>query len=186
MLKSFAGAAAVALLLAGAACARSPQMAEAPRSVSRGERVTDANIAAIVVAANNADIAYANMALNKAISPEVRAYAQRMIADHGGVNTAATALVTRLGITPVETSISLDLRDKAELIRDRLRERQGVEFDRDYIDNEIEYHESLLKTIDDTLIPSATNPDVREILRTTRPAVAAHLEHAKRLRPSLR
>jgi putative membrane protein len=186
MLKSFAGMAVIALMVAGTSCARSPKMAEAPKSVSGGDRVTDANIAAIVVAANNADIAYANMALNKAVSPEVRAFAQRMIADHGGVNSAVTELVTRLGVTPVENSISLDLRDKAEVIRDRLRERNGVDFDRDYIDNEIEYHQGLLRTIDETLMPSASNEEVKGVLRTTRPAVAAHLEHAKRIRPSLR
>ena len=187
MQKVFARGSAVVMLLAStAACARSPQMAEAPKSVARSDRVSDANIAAIVVAANNADIAYASMALNKAVSAEVKAFAQRMIADHNGVNTAAVDLVTRLGVTPVETSISLDIRDNAEVIRDRLREHEGVNFDRAYIDNEIEYHESLLKTIDQTLLPSATNVELRELLRTTRPAVAAHLEHAKRLRPTLR
>ena len=186
MQKSLARSAALLVLVVSGACARSPQMAEAPKSVARSERVSDANIAAIVVAANNADIAYANMALNKAVSDEVKAFAQRMIADHNGVNKAAVDLVTRLGVTPVETSISLDLRDKAEVIRDRLRQNDGVNFDRAYIDNEIEYHEDLLKTIDQTLLPSATNAEVRELVRTTRPAVVAHLEHAKRLRPTLR
>ena len=181
----FARSALLLLILMGA-CARSPRMAEAPRSVDRGERISDANIAAVVVAANNADIAYANMALNKAISAEVKAFAQRMIADHNGVNTAAVDLVTKLGVTPVETSLSLDLRDRAEVIRDRLRDQDGVEFDRAYIDNEIEFHEGLLRTIDDTLIPSATNGELRELLRTTRPAIQGHLEHAKRLRPTLK
>jgi putative membrane protein len=161
-------------------------MAQAPKSVDRSARISDANIAAVVVAANNADIAYANMALNKAVSDEVKAFAQRMIADHNGVNKAAVDLVTRLGVTPVETSISLDLRDKAEVIRDRLRNNDGANFDRAYIANEIEYHEDLLKTIDQTLLPSATNTELRELLRTTRPAVAAHLEHARRIRPTLK
>lgn len=186
MQKSLARGVALLVLVMASSCARSPQMAEAPKSVARSERVSDANIAAIVVAANNADIAYANMALNKAVSAEVKAFAQRMIADHNGVNKAAVDLVTRLGVTPVETSISLDLRDKAEVIRDRLRQNDGVNFDRAYIDNEIEYHEGLLKTIDQTLLPSATNTELADLLRTTRPAVAAHLEHAKRIRPTLR
>ena len=186
MYSTLARVSALVVLILSVGCARSPRMAEAPRAVARSERVSDANIAAIVVAANNADIAYANMALNKAVSPEVKAFAQRMIADHGGVNRAATDLVTRLGVTPEETSISLDIRDKSEVIRDKLRDRDGIDFDRDYIDNEIEYHEGLLRNIDETLIPSATNPELKELLRTTRPAVAAHLEHAKRLRPTLR
>jgi putative membrane protein len=186
MQKSYAGIGAIAATLMFGACATSPRVAEAPKSVSRSDRVSDANIAAIVVAANNADIAYANIALNKGMSDEVKSFARRMVADHNGVNTAAAALVAKLGVTPVENSVSLDLRDNAEVVRDRLREKNGIEFDREYIDNEISYHESLLKTIDEMLVPSVTNAELRELLRTTRPAVAAHLEHAKRIRPSLR
>ncbi len=186
MRNSLARTGVVLLVLASAACARSPRMAEAPKAVGRTERISDANIAAIVVAANNADISYANIALNKAVSAEVKAFAQRMLSDHGGVNKAAVDLVTKLGVTPVESSISLDMRDKSEVIRDRLREKDGADFDREYIDNEIEYHEGLLKAIDETLIPSASNGELRDLLRNTRPAVAAHLEHAKRLRPSVR
>ena len=186
MQKFFARASVLSLLLLSAACARSPRMAEAPKAVSRSERVSDANIAAIVVAANNADIAYANMALNKAVSDEVKSFARRMVADHNGVNTAAAALVAKLGVTPAENSISLDLRDNAERIRDELREKEGIEFDRAYIENEIEYHQSVLNTIDDTLLPSATDAELKQLLQNTRPAVAAHLDHAKRIRPTLR
>ena len=168
------------------ACAKTPKPVEAPRSVSRTERVSEANIAAIVVAANNADIAYANLALSKAQTSGVRSFAQTMINDHSGVNRNAVDLVTRLGITPVENSVSLDLRDNAEAIVDRLRDKDGMEFDKDYMDNELEYHNTLLKTIDDMLLPSALNGELRTLLRNTRLAVTAHLEHAKAVRSSLK
>ena len=174
------------ILLFAPACAKSPQAVEAPKAVSRSERVSDANIAAIVVAANNADIAYANLALSKAQSPGVRAFAQTMINDHSGVNRNATDLVTRLGLTPVENSVSLDLRDNSETIRDRLRDNEGMDFDKAYLDNEMEYHNKLLQTMDDMLIPSAQNPELKTLLRNTRLAVTAHLEHAKAVRSSLK
>ena len=188
MLQSLARRAAliVSVVLVSSACASSPQVAEAPKDVSRSDRVSDANVAAIVVAANNADIAYANMALAKATNPGVKAFAQTMLNDHSGVNTAATELVTRLGVTPVENSISLDLRDNTEVVRDKLRDLDGAEFDRQYMDNEIQYHNSLLKTIDDMLIPSAQNAELKTLLRNTRLAVTAHLEHAKAVRSALK
>jgi putative membrane protein len=176
----------LSIVLAASACASSPQVAEAPRQVTRSDRVSDANIAAIVVAANNADIAYANMALAKATSPGVKAFAQTMLNDHSGVNTAAVDLVTRLGVTPEENSVSLDLRDNTEVVRDRLRDLDGTEFDRAYMDNEIEYHNTLLRTLDDMLIPSAQNAELKTLLRNTRLAVTAHLEHAKAVRSALR
>lgn len=174
------------VLLFAPGCAKSPQAVEAPKAVSRTDRVSDANIAAIVVAANNADIAYANLALSKAQTPGVRAFAQTMINDHTGVNRNATDLVTRLGLTPVENSVSLDLRDNSETMGDRLRDRDGMDFDKEYMDNELEYHSTLLKTMDDMLIPSATNPELKTLLRNTRLAVTAHLEHAKAVRSALK
>jgi putative membrane protein len=54
------------------------------------------------------------------------------------------------------------------------------------MDNELEYHNKLLKTIDDMLLPSALNGDLRTLLRNTRLAVTAHLEHAKAVRSSLK
>jgi putative membrane protein len=181
MLQSLARRSALLLSVAliASACGGSAKVVDAPRTVSSSERVSDANIAAILVAANNADIAYANMALAKASSPSVKAFAQTMINDHGGVNKAVADLVTRLSLTPVENSVSLDLRDNAEAIRDRLRDKDGTEFDREYLNNEIEYHNTLLKTLDDMLLPSALNGEIRTLLRNTRLAVAAHLEHAK-------
>jgi len=188
MLQSLARCSALLLsiMLVVPACARAPRVVEAPKQVARTERVSDANIAAIVVAANNADIAYANMALAKAASPGVRAFAQTMINDHNDVNRAAVDLIARLGLTPVENSVSLDLRDNAEVIRDRMRDKDGAEFDKDYLDNELEYHNSLLKTIDDMLLTSALNGELRTLLRNTRLAVTAHLEHAKAVRSSLK
>lgn len=188
MLQSLARRSALllSLVLIVPACARAPRAVEAPKQVARTERVSDANIAAIVVAANNADIAYANMAMSKAMSPGVRAFAQTMINDHSGVNKATVDLITRLGVTPVENSVSLDLRDNSEVTRDKLRDRDGAEFDKEYMDNEIKYHNTLLKTLDDMLIPSAQNGDLRSLLRNTRLAVTAHLEHAKAIRSSLK
>ena len=171
-------------LILASGCAKSAQVVEAPKAVSSGERVSDANVAAILLAANNADIAYANMALAKASNPGVKAFAQTMVNDHSGVNKAVTDLVTRLSLTPVENSVSLDLRDNAEVIRDRLRDRDGTDFDREYIINEIEYHNSILKTMDDMLLPSALNGELRTLLRNTRLAITAHLEHAKAVKSS--
>lgn len=187
MLQSLASRSALfVLVLLAPACAKSPKVVEAPKTVSSSDRVSDANIAAIVVAANNADIAYANLALSKAQTPGVKAFAQTMINDHSGVNRNAVDLVTRLGVTPVENSVSLDLRDNSEVTRDRLRDQDGMDFDKDYMDNELEYHNKLLKVMDDMLIPSATNPELKTLLRNTRLAVTAHLEHAKAVRSALK
>ena len=143
--------------------------------------ISDANIAAIVVTANTIDIQYADMALAKSQRAEVREFAEMVRKDHQSVNEAAGALVTRLGVTPEMNSIAFDLRDDAETKRLTLRDFEGAAFDSAYAANEITYHTTVLGAIDNALIPSAQNAELKALLIAVRPAVAAHLEHAREL-----
>lgn len=141
--------------------------------------ITDANIAAIVVAANNADIKYADLALAKSQDADIRKFAMMTKMDHESVNKAAIGLVTRLKVTPVDNQRSFDLRDDAEAKRLLFRDLEGFAFDSAYIVNEVSYHKTLLAAIDDALIPSAKNAELKALLVSVRPAVAAHLDHAE-------
>ena len=58
-------------------------------------------------------------------------------------------------------------------------------FDRAYIDREVAFHQTVLDALDDTLIPGATNEELRGLLQQVRPAIEAHLEHARELQSSL-
>lgn len=145
------------------------------------DAISDANIAAIVVTANTADILYAEMALAKSQDSDIREFATMVKKDHESVNEAATALVQRLNVTPEMNTLAFDLRDDAETKRLTLRDFEGFAFDSAYSVNEVSYHETLLGAIDEALIPSAQNAELKALLVQVRPAVAAHLEHARRL-----
>jgi len=147
--------------------------------------VTDPQIAAIVVAANDADIHAGELARERATNAEVKAFAERMITDHTGVNQAATALVQRLGVTPESNPTSQKLTQDGEQGRTALQAQTGAAFDRAYVDGEVAYHQALLDAIDQTLIPGAQNAELRALLEQTRPAVAAHLDHARQLQGTL-
>lgn len=142
---------------------------------------SDANIVAIVLAANNADILYGTLAAAKSPNAEIRRFAATTVRDHQAVNQAATALATKIGLIPEDNAASFDLRDNAEDKRGQLRDLEGAAFDRAYVENEITYHTRLLATIDDQLAPSARNAELGSLLTSVRPAVAAHLEHARSL-----
>jgi putative membrane protein len=147
--------------------------------------VTDAQIAAIVVAANQVDIDAGELARERAQNPEVKAFAERMITDHGGVNKAASDLVVRLGVTSEANPTSESLTRDGEQARTRLQGQTGAAFDRAYVENEVAYHQAVLDAIDQTLIPGAQNAELKALLEQTRPAVAAHLEHARQLQGTL-
>ena len=147
--------------------------------------VTDPQIAAIVVAANEVDIQTGELARERASDPRVKEFAERMITDHTGVNQAAAELVGRLGVTPEPNPTSQQLRQGGEESRTALQAQSGAAFDRAYLEREVEYHRAVLEALDQTLIPGAQNAELRQLLEQTRPAIEAHLQHAERLRDEL-
>ncbi len=168
---------------AGAVATDSPAAAT-PAATPAGT-VTDPQIADIVVAANEVDIQAGELARTKATNPQVKEFAQRMITDHTGVNQQASQLVQRLGVTPEPNPTSQQLRQGGEQNRSRLQGLSGAEFDRAYIGHEVDYHQQVLDAIDNTLIPNAQNPELKALLQQTRPAVEAHLQHARQVQSSL-
>jgi putative membrane protein len=147
--------------------------------------VTDPQIADIVVAANDVDIAAGEMARTRAADAEVKTFAEKMVTDHTGVNQAASELVGRLGVTPERNATSDGLRQGGEQNRAALEGQSGAAFDRAYIDQEVTYHQAVLDAIDQTLIPGATNAELKALLQQTRPAVDAHLQHARQIQTRL-
>jgi putative membrane protein len=145
----------------------------------------DAQIAAIVVTANQVDIDAGKLAEANTSNKEVKAFAQRMIADHSGVNKAATELVTKLKVKPEANATSDALKKGGDDVLARLRKLKGSAFDAAYVDNEVTYHQSVLDALDKTLIPSAKNEELKALLVKVRPAFVAHLEHARHIRASL-
>ena len=153
--------------------------------VAQDTAPNDAQIAAIVVTANQVDIDAGKFAATKASSQEVKAFASQMVTDHTGVNKSATELVTKLKVKPEDNPTSASLKSGGEQNLQNLKSLQGAAFDRAYIDNEVTYHQSVIDAMDKTLIPSAKNAELKALLVKVRPAFVAHLEHAKRMQSAL-
>ncbi|MEM5370098.1 DUF4142 domain-containing protein [Paraburkholderia azotifigens] len=151
----------------------------------QGSGPTDPQIAAIVVAANQADIDAGKLAESKTHSKDVKAFAQQMVKDHTGVNKAAVDLVNRLSVKPEANPTSDSLKQGGAANIANLEPLQGAKFDRAYIDHEVTYHQNVIDALDSTLIPSAHNAELKALLVKVRPAFVAHLEHAKMVQSSL-
>jgi putative membrane protein len=108
-----------------------------------------------------------------------------MVRDHTAVNKAAVELVTKLGVTPEENETSRSLTSSGEQTRERLGGLTGKEFDIAYIDNEVTYHATVIKALDDTLIPNARNAELKALLIKVRPSFVTHLQHAEQLKASM-
>ena len=163
------------LIIAGGTLAQSAT-AEGP---------TDAQIASIVVTANQVDIDAGKLAESKGSTKEVKAFGKQMATDHSGVNQQAVALVTRLKVTPEDNPTSQSLKSGGAENVKKLQGLNGAAFDKAYVDHEVVYHEQVLDAIDKTLVPNAKNEELKALLVKVRPAFVAHLEHAKTIQASL-
>jgi putative membrane protein len=148
--------------------------------------INDAQIASIVVTANQVDIDAGTLAASASRNAEVKRFAQLMVADHTGVNKSATDLVTRLNVTPEDNDTSKSLKAGGEQNIATLKALKGTAFDKAYVDHEVAYHQAVLDAVDKTLIPGARNADLKALLVKVRPAFVAHLEHAKHVQASLK
>ena len=150
-------------------------------ATASAQKIDDAQIASIVVTANQVDVDAGRLAAERATREDVRAFAQLMVTDHTGVNKSAADLAAKLKVTPQDNPTSQALKAEGEKNLARLKALQGAAFDRAYVDHEVAYHEQVLDAIDRTLIPGAANAELKALLVKVRPAFVAHLEHAKRL-----
>lgn len=151
----------------------------------QGAGPNDAQIAAIVVTANQVDIDAGKLAESKGHSADVKAFGKQMVTDHTGVNKAAKELVQKLNVTPEPNSTSESLQQGGKQNVAKLKTLSGAAFDKAYIDHEVSYHEAVLGALDKTLIPSAKNAELKALLVKVRPAFEAHLEHAKKIQSQL-
>jgi putative membrane protein len=166
-----------ALLVAGIVVSTSPASAQ--------QAVTDAQIASIVVTANQVDVDAGKLAQATATNADVRKFGELMVSDHMGVNKSATDLAAKLKVTPEDNATSKSLKAGGEKNIAKLKTLKGAAFDKAYIDQEVAYHQQVLDALDKVLIPNAKNAELKALLVKVRPAFVSHLEHAKQLQSSL-
>ena len=154
-------------------------------AAASAQSINDAQIASIVVTANQVDIDAGKLAASTSKNAEVKKFAQLMVTDHTGVNKQAVALVTRLKVTPEDNETSQSLKAGGEKNVATLKTLNGAAFDKAYVDHEVAYHQAVLDAVDKTLIPGASNAELKSLLVKVRPAFVAHLEHAKHIQMSM-
>jgi putative membrane protein len=157
-----------------------------PAGGAFAQGISDAQIAHIVVTANQVDIDAGKLAASMATSPEVKKFGEQMVTDHTGVNKQATELAGKLKVTPADNATSQSLKAGGEKNVAKLKGLKGAAFDKAYIDQEVAYHQAVLDAVDKTLIPGASNAELKALLVKVRPAFVAHLEHAKQVQAKLK
>jgi putative membrane protein len=152
---------------------------------SSGGQLSDGQIAQIAMTANNVEITAARAAVKATKNARVKEFAREMIKDHTAANTQAQALAKKAGISPEESDTSQQLNQHGQDEMQQLKGLKGAQFDRAYIDAQVQDHQTVLDALDNQLIPNAKNDDMKSLLTKVRTKVSQHLEHARSLQQSM-
>lgn len=148
-------------------------------------QLSDMEIAHIAYTAGVLDIRYAHLALAVSDNPDVRAFAETMIRDHGAINDKAVALLQELGATPQDNPTSQKLVADAAQIRKELMALEGAAFDKRYAANELAYHQFVNTALETQFIPNAQNPQFKSLLESALQTFKVHEGHAEAMNRKL-
>ncbi|MDK4746151.1 DUF4142 domain-containing protein [Leclercia adecarboxylata] len=127
--------------------------------------------------ANINEIAAAKIALNKAESSEVKAFAQKMVDDHGDALTKVQTVAKQKDVTlPTEP----DAQHKA--MADKLEKESGAAFDKMYMENAgTKDHKMVLSKLQSDA-KNIKDPDVKALADAHTPVVEQHLKSAEQMK----
>lgn len=166
-------------------------------------------------AASQRELAMAQLAVERATNPQVKAYAQKMVQDHqmmhadfmtvaaggllseaSGTLAASSAEMNRPApasattATPATTDRSMTRRgDKHDAKQDRhyrkLMEKSGEDFDEAFVKRMVKEHDEAVDMLEDLVENDDRNPQLRAFANKHLPGLRAHLSEAKQLEDSL-
>jgi putative membrane protein len=140
----------------------------------------DPTIVAIFDNANTADIETGKLAAKRGQSNEVRQFGAMLARDHEMVRQQGRDLAKKLGVTPTPPAGDKSLQDQGAVIR-RLSALKGAEFDRAFLQREVQFHKDVIAAIETTLLPAIKNEELRALVVKVAPAFEAHLQMAENL-----
>jgi putative membrane protein len=155
-------------------------------ALAQGAKPTDPQIAHIAYTAGVIDVAAAKQALTKSGNKEIKAFAEDMVRDHEAVNKQALALVKKLNVTPEDNDTSRTLSKNAADKLAELGKLSGPAFDKAYVANEVAYHKAVDGALETTLIPNASNAELKSLLQTGLKIFQGHEQHAEHVAASLK
>lgn len=146
--------------------------------------LTDANIVYILDNANMLDSATGYTAATKGTSKEVRDYAKMMMRDHHSLRAQGQALAKKLSVTP-QAPANDDSKAQYDKATSMLTSAaKGKDFDKAYIDDQVEYHKNLLSTAT-AAMGAAQNAELKNFIQKAAPAVQAHLDAAQAIQKKM-
>lgn len=121
------------------------------------------------------EVRLGQLAQQRAASPEVKRFAQRMIDDHSAVNKRLAQLAQQKGVL-VPQELDQERREKV----DKLSKKTGSEFDRAYMSAMVDDHEDDIEKFEKAS-KELKDADLKGFAAATLPQLREHLAQARQI-----
>ncbi|MGZ3695733.1 MAG: DUF4142 domain-containing protein [Bdellovibrionota bacterium] len=156
-------------------------IAAAPAFAAVSPALNDAQIAKVLLTINEGEIAAARLAEKRSTNDNVKNFALMMETSHEKNKQETKELAKRNKLDTEKSDLSKSIEADAKQSNKELKKQKAEAFDQAYVNEQIAMHTKALDMINNTLLPAAQNPLLKEHLTATSKAVAMHLDHAKTL-----
>ncbi len=164
-----------ALLLPAAARAQSAAKTTDTTETAAGKRTTDLadsgdrRFVDEAASGGLAEVQLGQLAAQRATSPEVKQFAQRMVEDHGKANDELQQIASKKSF---DLPTEMDSRSKATY--DELSKLSGSDFDKAYMDAMVKDHDQDVKAFKHEASRWGADPDVKAFARKTLNVLEEH------------
>lgn len=144
-------------------------------------RVEAADFVTRAASSSMMEVEAGKLAQQRATNPQVKEFASMMVKDHTAANEELRKLATSKNITLPDSMGN----DHMDHMRD-LREKQGAEFDREYMDKMVTAHDNDISMFED-VAEDQEYPDaeVKAFANKTLPKLREHHQRAQQIRDGL-
>ncbi len=189
LLKTFFGAAALALFLGMSSCKNeakpedTKEVAEEENEAKFDENDDKEDDSEFLVAAAESDmmeIELGKLAQTKSSNADVKDFATKMVNDH-----TKSANETKPFAEKLQVSLPAAITDKGKEKYNELNEKSGHDFDQKFADMMVDNHEDALSKMEKAST-DASDPEIRSWAAGKVPVLRGHLEHAKMLQDKIK
>lgn len=160
-------------LASGLLAAQAPADNHLDNGARKMMKSSDATFALKAAQGGLAEVKLGQLALEKASSPDVKSFAQKMVDDHSKANDQLKEAAGKDRMTLPNT---MDAKDQS--LYNELRDLSGPAFDKAYMKAMVKDHEEDIKEFHKEANKGA-NADIKSFASTTLPTLQEHLELAK-------
>jgi putative membrane protein len=144
----------------------------AERAAEKKDLPLDQEFARKVAQINAGEVKLGRLALEQSSNPRVRAFAEKLVKEHGDANGALRVAVGKNVVLPQEVSA------ECKECFDKLSRLKGPEFDKAYMQEQVKGHEMAVKLFENE-IANGKDPQIKEFAARTLPAIKDHLRAAQ-------